>query len=122
MEWTKTWNLVGAAAVPAISGDSFQKLRPSDASPLCSVPRSSAEDIGAAVADGRQAQPDWAAHTPVERGELVREIALALRARRDEAAEIVVAETGKSLELALAETDAAVEMGFFVAGEVVVRP
>src|SRR5919198_424551 len=41
----------------------------------------------------------------------------ALQARRQEAAEIVAEETGKSLELALAEADAAVEMGFFVAGE-----
>jgi len=53
----------------------------------------------------------------VERGEIVRELALALRARREEAADIVTAETGKSMELALGETDAAVEMGFFVAGE-----
>ena len=65
----------------------------------------------------REAQPEWAARTPVERGELVREIALALRARRDEAAAIVVEETGKPLELALGEADAAAEMGFFVAGE-----
>jgi alpha-ketoglutaric semialdehyde dehydrogenase len=47
----------------------------------------------------------------------VREIALALQARRDEAAELVAAETCKPLELALAEADAAIEMGFFVAGE-----
>ena len=53
----------------------------------------------------------------MERGEIVRELALALRARRDEAAAIVAEETGKALELALGEADAAVEMGFFVAGE-----
>jgi acyl-CoA reductase-like NAD-dependent aldehyde dehydrogenase len=53
----------------------------------------------------------------VERGELVRELALLLRDRRDAAAQIVVEETGKSMELALGEVDAAVEMGFFVAGE-----
>ncbi|MDX6388464.1 MAG: alpha-ketoglutaric semialdehyde dehydrogenase, partial [Gaiellaceae bacterium] len=64
-----------------------------------------------------RARPEWAARTPVERGEIVRELALALRARREEAAEVVTAETGKSLDLALAEADAAVEMGFFVAGE-----
>jgi aldehyde dehydrogenase (NAD+) len=44
-------------------------------------------------------------------------LALALRARREEAAEIVAEESGKAMELALGETDAAVEMGFFVAGE-----
>jgi aldehyde dehydrogenase (NAD+) len=47
----------------------------------------------------------------------VRAIAELLRARREEASELVAAETGKPLALALGETDAAVEMGFFVAGE-----
>ena len=37
--------------------------------------------------------------------------------RRDEASELVAAETGKPLALAQGETDAAVEMGLFVAGE-----
>ena len=36
---------------------------------------------------------------------------------RREVAVVVAAETGKSPELALGEADAAVEMGFFVAGE-----
>ena len=74
-------------------------------------------DVDAAVATAVRAQQSWAAVTPVERGRLVREIALALQARREEAAELVAAETGKPLQLAFGETDAAVEMGFFVAGE-----
>jgi aldehyde dehydrogenase (NAD+) len=78
---------------------------------------STGADVGAAVATARTAQPGWAKRTPVERGALVREIALALQARRDEAAELVAAETGKPLQLAFGEADAAVEMGFFVAGE-----
>ncbi len=65
----------------------------------------------------RDAQKAWAGRTPVERGELVRELAFRLRDRREEAAELVAAETGKSMQLALGEADAAVEMGFFVAGE-----
>jgi alpha-ketoglutaric semialdehyde dehydrogenase len=73
--------------------------------------------VAAAVEAARAAQHDWANRTPVERGELVRDLALRLLDRREEAAEIVVEETGKSKELALGETDAAVEMGFFVAGE-----
>jgi acyl-CoA reductase-like NAD-dependent aldehyde dehydrogenase len=40
-----------------------------------------------------------------------------LRERRDEASELVAAETGKPLSLAHGETDAAIEMGLFVAGE-----
>ena len=69
------------------------------------------------MAAARSAQPAWAERTPVERGEILRDVAQLLRERRDEAAEIVVGETGKPFELALGETDAAVEMGLFVAGE-----
>src|SRR4029077_16625420 len=55
--------------------------------------------------------------TVVSRGELCRDLALALRERREELSETVAAETGKSLDLARGETDAAIEMGFFMAGE-----
>jgi alpha-ketoglutaric semialdehyde dehydrogenase len=78
---------------------------------------STGAEVDGAVATARRAQREWAKRTPVERGTLVREIALALQARREEAAELVAAETGKSLQLALGEADAAIEMGFFVAGE-----
>ena len=55
--------------------------------------------------------------TPVERGGSSASSRWRCRPGREEAAELVVEETGKSLELALGEVDAAVEMGFFVAGE-----
>jgi acyl-CoA reductase-like NAD-dependent aldehyde dehydrogenase len=110
-------NIVGGQAVEAAGGSRFEKYRPADASLLCTVARSAEADVAAAVASARSAQHSWAARTPVERGELVRELALALRDRREEAAGIVAEETGKAVELALGETDAAVEMGFFVAGE-----
>ena len=110
-------NLIGGEPTPAISGEWIDKLRPADGALLCRLARSGAQDVEVAVAAARAAQPEWAERTPVERGEVLRELALSLRARRDEASEIVVAETGKPLELALGETDAAVEMGLFVAGE-----
>ena len=110
-------NLIDGRAAPAASGQTFEKLRPADGSQLCTVARSDAADVSAAVAAARSAQPEWATRTPVERGRLVRELALALQARREELADAVVEETGKSRDLALGEADAAIEMGFFVAGE-----
>ncbi len=71
----------------------------------------------AAIDAASAAQPAWAARTSVERGDVVRAIAELLRERREEASEIVAEETGKSLAAARGETDAAIEMGFFVAGE-----
>ena len=110
-------NLIEGRAVPAQGGDTFEKFRPADGSLVCTAARSRGADVDSAVGSARKAQRAWAARTPVERGSVVRELALRLQARREEAAAIVAEETGKSADLALGETDAAVEMGFFVAGE-----
>ena len=110
-------NLIDGQSLPAATGDWLDKLRPTDGTLLCRVARSRAEDVDLAVAAARAAQPEWAERTPVERGEIVRELALRLRERRNEVSDLVAAETGKSLDLAVGETDAAVEMGLFVAGE-----
>jgi alpha-ketoglutaric semialdehyde dehydrogenase len=110
-------NLIAAERGRDPSGGWFDKVRPSDGTPLCRVARSGAAEADAAVRAARAAQRAWARRTPVERGRIIREIALGLQARREEAAELVAQETGKAVDVALAEADAAVEMGFFVAGE-----
>ncbi len=100
-----------------MTGQWIEKHRPADETLLCHVARSGADDVAAAVSAARAAQPAWADRTAVERGDIVRELALLLRERREEASAIVAEETGKPLELAQGETDAAIEMGLFVAGE-----
>jgi alpha-ketoglutaric semialdehyde dehydrogenase len=110
-------NHVDGRDVPAASGEWLDKHRPADGTLLCRVARSGAEDVATAVVAARRAQAEWAARTVVSRGDLCREIALALREQREALSELVAAETGKSIELARGETDAAIEMGFFVAGE-----
>jgi aldehyde dehydrogenase (NAD+) len=110
-------NLVGGVESPAASGQWLDKLRPTDGGLLCRVARSGEADAAAAVSAARVAQPAWAERTVVERANILRDLALLLRDRRDEASEIVAEETGKTIELARGETDAAVEMGLFVAGE-----
>ena len=110
-------NLIDGQQVPARSGDWLDKLRPADETLLCRVARSGSVDVDDAVAAAREAQRAWAERTAVARGDVVRELALLLRERREEASRLVVEETGKPEELALGETDAAVEMGLFVAGE-----
>jgi aldehyde dehydrogenase (NAD+) len=110
-------NLVAGEERGAASAASLEKRRPADGAHLCRVARSDAADAAAAVDAALAAQPAWAARTPVERGNVVRAIAELLRERREEASELVATETGKPLPVALGETDAAIEMGYFVAGE-----
>jgi alpha-ketoglutaric semialdehyde dehydrogenase len=110
-------NLVDGVDTPAVSSQWLAKARPADGTALYRFARSGAEDVARAVAAARRAQPAWARETPVARGDLVREIALTMRERREELSELVAAETGKAMALARGETDAAIEMGLFVAGE-----
>jgi len=110
-------NLIAGEDRLARDGRTFPKLAPADGRPLCRVARSGAADVHEAVSLAAAAQPAWAEATVVRRADLLRELALALRAHRETIAELVARETGKSRNDALAETDGAIEMGFFVAGE-----
>jgi aldehyde dehydrogenase (NAD+) len=73
--------------------------------------------VGRAVETAKKAQREWAATTVVRRGDILRQLALLMRENRIAIADLVALETGKSRKDALGETDAAIEMGFFVAGE-----
>lgn len=101
----------------AADGQTFSKKSPHDGSEICQVARSKASDIARAIAAAKAAQPAWAALTVVRRGEILRATAQLMQQHRQALAAIVALETGKSLKDALGETDAAIEMGFFVAGE-----
>jgi acyl-CoA reductase-like NAD-dependent aldehyde dehydrogenase len=110
-------NQLGGADAPAADGRTFAKIDPATGREICQVARSGAADVRTAVAAATQAQPAWAAMTVVKRGDILRQLALLMREHRDAIAELVSRETGKSRKDALGETDAAIEMGFFVAGE-----
>lgn len=101
----------------AAAGERFRKLNPANGKLLCQVARSRAVDVHIAVEAARRAQPAWADTTVVQRGDLLRVVALSMRDQHREFAEIVALETGKSRKEALGETNAAIEMGLFVAGE-----
>lgn len=110
-------NIIAGREVGALAGERFTKLAPATGRPLAEVARSRAPDVRSAVAAAVCAQPGWAETTAVRRGEVLRDLALGLQMHQAAIAALVSAETGKSAKDARAETAAAVEMGFFVAGE-----
>jgi acyl-CoA reductase-like NAD-dependent aldehyde dehydrogenase len=110
-------NQIGGRDALPTDGRTFAKIDPATGRTLCQVARSTAADVHAAVEVARAAQPAWAAATVVKRGEILRQLAILMRDQRGAIADLVVKETGKSRKDALGETDAAIEMGFFVAGE-----
>lgn len=110
-------NHFGSQDAGASDGRTFAKIDPATGRAICQVARSTAADVQRAVEIARKAQPAWAATTVVKRGDILRQLALLMREHRTDIAELVAKETGKSRKDALGETDAAIEMGFFVAGE-----
>src|SRR5688572_10920765 len=114
---TVVLNSIGGEEGPAADGRTFAKVNPATGQEFCRVVRSSTADVSRAVDIAKRAQPGWAALTAVKRGDILRQIALLMRERREALAELVALEAGKSKKDALGETDAAIEMGFFVAGE-----
>ncbi len=110
-------NWVAGREVDAADGATLAKLSPAEGSELCQFARSRAADVDAAVAAARGAFAEWAATTPVRRGEILRNVALAMREHRDELAHVVALETGKAPSEAAGETNAAFELGMFMAGE-----
>ena len=110
-------NWIDGKECEAISGDTFGKLSPVSGKELGRVARSRVEDVQKAIQVARRAQPAWADSTPVSRGDLLYDIAQAMRKQQEEIASIVSLETGMSFKQALGETGGAIAQGEFMAGE-----
>lgn len=110
-------NWIDGKLVPACSGETVPKYSPATGKELCRVARSGREEVEAAIASAKAAQAAWADLTPVARGKILMEVVLGLRARADEMAAVVAAETGKSFKDAKGETGGGIAQGEFWAGE-----
>ena len=87
-------------------------INPADESTIAEVPEADAGHAGQALEIAQKAQYDWGRKTGPERGALLRAVADGIRARKEELAQLVVAEQGKTITEARGEVgDAAA--GFF---------
>jgi aldehyde dehydrogenase (NAD+) len=102
---------------PSQGGDWFEKRDPHTGQVLSLVARGRQEDARQAVAQAVNALPQWQETPIVQRANLLRRMTRLMEDRREEIARIVHLETGKSLKDALGEVGAAIEMGYFIAGE-----
>jgi aldehyde dehydrogenase (NAD+) len=99
------------------TGESFAKTSPAYGKEIWRVACSRSADVARAVDSAVSAFPAWSDQTPVVRGDMLMAVTRAMRRHRDDIAAIVSAETGMSFTAAIAETDAAIAQGEFMAGE-----
>ena len=94
----KTYDLlIDAKFVPAISGETFDTVSPTDNKPIGRVAKAGPEDVDRAVAAARKAfdHGTWRTMTPIERGKRIRRVAEIIRERTDELARIETQNCGK---------------------------
>lgn len=110
-------NFIHGVPRPPEGGEWLEKRDPRTEQPLSRFARSREADVAAALRAARAAQPAWASTPGVQRGELLHAACAALEARKNAIARIVAQETGKSLPDASSETEGAIALGRFFAGE-----
>ena len=110
-------NWINGEESPTVDGVWVVKHDPHDGKPLCELARSRAEDVEAAVAAARKAQPAWDRTPAVQRGMLLHNLVRLMQDHAETIGRIVAAETGKTVAEGVGETGGAVQCGLFFAGE-----
>ena len=95
--------------VPASDGAQFDVYDPATELKIASVASATAEDAIAAVDAAYKAGVKWAAHSPRERGEILRKAFEIMVDRRDDYAKVISREEGKTYAEALGEVAYAAE-------------
>ena len=104
------------------AGEDFAVIDPSDYSEITRFAVASQDECLAAVDAADRAFPAWAALAPRERSVILRRAFEIMREEREEIAEIIVRENGKSFQDALTEADYANEFFRWFAEEAVRVP
>ena len=102
-------NFVAGSWQPAMSVDTLETRDPATGETLALVPLSGAADVDAAVRAARAALPAWRATSPMVRARALMKLRTVLDAHRQELAEAVTRDMGKTLDDALGEVGRGIE-------------
>ncbi len=108
---------INGAKVASGSGAFFDKHNPATGEVLSQVTRGNAADVARAINAAEQAHKVWSSKPVIARSDILRKAVFLMMERKEELAEIVAIESGKSKKDALGEVGGAIECGFFYAGE-----
>jgi malonate-semialdehyde dehydrogenase (acetylating) / methylmalonate-semialdehyde dehydrogenase len=109
-------NFIGGKHVAATSGRSSNVFNPATGEVQATVGLSSVEDMRAAVANAKAAQPAWAAQNPQRRARVFFKFVELLNKNMDALAEMLSREHGKTIEDAKGDIVRGLEVCEFVCG------
>ena len=110
-------NFIGGAWVPAVGGRTFENISPIDGRVVCTVARSSAEDIELALDAAHQAREAWGRTSPMERSRILLRIADRVESRLEILALVETIDNGKPIrETTAADLPLAIDHFRYFAG------
>lgn len=117
MKPVEAYNLIKGKWQESVSGVRFESFNPADTRQIVgTAPRSTPEDVDAAVRAAREAFEPWKRTSRVKRGELIDQLAQLLKRDMSMLTELVTRECGKPINEARAEVVEALHMAQYVAG------
>jgi succinate-semialdehyde dehydrogenase/glutarate-semialdehyde dehydrogenase len=119
LEWVPKELFIGGSWRAAGSGETFAVEDPATGETIAQIADAEVEDGLAALGAAADAQAEWAAYAPRERGEILRRAFEAIVAKTDELALLMTLEMGKSVAESRAEISYAAEFFRWFAEEAV---
>ena len=110
-------NLIFDKEINPVSGLYCPKNNPHSGKVICQLACSDNRDVNNAAKIAKKSYKAWSETPPVKRGEILYAIANRMESKLQKIAEIVSLETGKSKKDALGETNGAIALARFFAGE-----
>ncbi|MGH2740090.1 MAG: aldehyde dehydrogenase family protein [Actinomycetota bacterium] len=109
---------IGGEWSKGATGETFESANPADRSEVLGVfPRGNAEDIDRAVRAAKDAYPEWMATPAPARADFLMRVGLLLEQRKEEYAELMTREMGKTLKESRADIQEGIDFLFYMAGE-----
>ena len=90
-------NFIGGEWVPAVKGQKFENITPIDGSLVCTIARSTAEDIELALDAAHAAKDDWGRASPGHRARVLNKIADRMEEKLEALAPVEAIDNGKPI-------------------------
>lgn len=113
----KIFHFIDNKDVKPTSKKFFPKINPATGEIFSMVARGDGRDVEKALKLADGAYGPWSSIPVIKRAEILREAVFLIRVKKEELVDIVSKESGKSRKDAALEVGAAIECGFFFAGE-----
>lgn len=111
-------NIINGMSRSASNGATFEDRNPANSEDVIGIfPRSTEEDVDEAVKAARAAFPAWSRVTPPQRARYLHSICVRMESVKREFVRLIVREMGKTVKEAAGEMQAAIDMGYYIAGE-----